>query len=354
MVPLVNVSDSNINSDLLSTPSSAYKHAVPANWAKLNLSIIRYSPSANLHYVHKRHSKHLNEAYISSSTGVREIESFWSFWVKGSDIVVLSKPPVPAPAWSYLSSSDGMGELRGFAVRPDASPLSKLIGPLWQNITLDLGGQERHQRSLSKSTANGYTSKEIIHSAVQATLQLWLPALLTTLQALKELSMSTQTTYVWRGEWFVQIECGTNPALIETQLERIVGLNLHSTIPVKDPWSAFHNVQGKGCPRSKWISRGDLCSAQVLLQSQILQRLLPYHGIPYLPHYMHLAPFTSGFVGSGDFEKTVSSKVSGIQSRELEGLNCLTYDPLVENSHVEEVFLGGLARVLAWEIVEQN
>jgi len=72
----------------------------------------------------------------------------------------------------------------------------------------------------------------------------------------------------------------------------------------------------------------------VIIQSLCLQKLLPFFDIPYLPHYMHLAPFRSGLLDSAGARGDPGNGTS----------DCLSIDPAAQDRYIDEVFLRGILR----------
>lgn len=305
--------------------SSSDKHTIPANWS--HVGITRYAQSTTLLLTNKRSDRRLNDYHIPSSTDVRENESFWRFWLLSSDITVLSKGPVPAPAWSWKRARDpslGASDRSGFALRPvrDAG-----FSKAFQNFTMPSG------RMLAASTlpsnVHMYTATDIIEAATRATVEIWLPAAMRTLSTLRDDPDGTlrNKVIVWRGEWFAQGRCNQVDTLMRKRaLENVLGLEKRVKRQyVLDPWLSFHNVQGMRLP-SVTLFVLIFRIVTVLLQSLCLQQLLPYFDITYLPHYMHLAPFRHGLLA-----------------------DCLSINPTAPDRHIDEVFLRGLLRVMNWK-----
>src|ERR1700733_729160 len=132
-----NSSTSPDNEALTYTPAFSEKYLIPANQSYIG--IMRYAQSTSLLLTSKRSDRRLNDPYVASSTSVRENESFWRFWLADSDITVLSKGPVPAPAWSWKGATDSppsFSDMPGFALRPVRD---RVFFKAFENFTLPYG-----------------------------------------------------------------------------------------------------------------------------------------------------------------------------------------------------------------------
>lgn len=216
------------------------KHLIPVNWS--HIGIMRYAQSTTLLSTSKRSDRRLNDPYLSSSTSIRENESFWRFWVMGSDIIVLSKGPVPAPAWSWKGSSLGTSDMSGFALRPVRD---HVFSHEFDNFTMPSGRTLTNSRL--PSNVHEYTAADITEAATRATIEVWLPATLRTLSTLRNDPDGTlrKKVIVWRGEWFAQSRCNQPSTRRRKRLGSVLGLRVRAkSVYVADPWLAFHNLQG--------------------------------------------------------------------------------------------------------------
>lgn len=308
------------------------------NYSNLSKStILRYVPSSSLLFTLKRSDRRLNEPHLSSATDIRDTESFWKYWVSASDIIILSKAPVSAPKWSWdeptiadatlsFRASDAASEYSssGFLVRPVrdrvwTSAFQNLSSGLLQRA-YDLNENDR------PLWVSGWasTAEDVVSAALYATLAVWLPNTLRTLDGLGEEFEfgakvdveKSQKIFIWRGEWLAPAaECGLKAkGARETgngrcrrkratfALEDILGLQETAAGyrgRLKDPWRAFHNVQGKRNARViRSLLLGLLSGSDrrlvastvrtVVFQTLILEALLPYFDIAFLPHHMQL------------------------------------------------------------------
>lgn len=232
------------NEPLTCAPAFLEKHFIPANQSYIG--IMRYAQSTSLLLTSKRSDRRLNDPYLPSSTGVRENESYWRFWLAGSDITVLSKGPMPAPAWSWKGATDSslsFSDMPGFALRP---VWDRVFSKAFENFTMPYG------RSLADSVlpfnVHEYTAADIIKAAIRATIEVWLPATMRTLYTLRNDldGPARNKVIVWRGEWFAQSRCNQiDMTARQRSLEDVLGLGKRAKSQyVEDPWLAFHNVQG--------------------------------------------------------------------------------------------------------------
>jgi hypothetical protein len=295
---------------------------MPAPHVHPGFGVLRFVWSTTLYSSTNPYEPRFNYPYVSPATGVREMETSWYPWTRLSDLIILSKGPISAPAKSYASRG-----ATGTFYLGKSSGTSGRYTRLFEHLI-----PERVPPSHRKVAAGVH---EILNAAVRATFSHWLPSLLSTLVLLRSEPNTKQKLIVWRGEWFVQPGCDLSPDIRKLSWESLIGWE-SAKATVTDPWSLFHNSQGLiilSSPETNFTLN------TVYLQSRILQLLLPHFGIFYLPHEMHLAPFRAGFARSAG-DVTPDGK-SGKK------WDCMKYQFPSPGLAIEDAFLSGLAYILA-------
>ncbi|KAF8334223.1 uncharacterized protein EI90DRAFT_3121551 [Cantharellus anzutake] len=239
-----------------------------------NVSILRYVRTYLLFPTGSRKHKRHNEPHVSRITGVRESESYWVSSVRGADVILLSKAPVLAPSWSYGKErgKQASTDPRPFRLRPPQTGDWELENVHYFKDIVPLVSFDSVVNSALDVSAG-----EILYSAVRATVDVWVPTLVSTLISILSDSGMRSKRFIWRGEWSALRKCGTEHLSVRfpSALDTLLGFQMHPYYlnqPVKDPWFSFHN-------------------SQVVFQSLILSYLLPRLGISYLPFYdLKLSP----------------------------------------------------------------
>ena len=254
-----------------------------------HVSILRYVRTYSLFPTRNRKHRRHNEPYVSHITGIRESESYWVSSVRGADVVILSRAPVLAPTWSYMQD---LGDKNSKYPRP-----FRLRNPEIGDWELEYVHHFKDviPESFYNSTFNSafdVSAAEIIYSAVRATVDVWVPTLVSTLVIILSDPGMHSKRFIWRGEWGAIRRCGTDHLSIQSSsaLDTLLGFHTHPDSlndPVKDPWYSFHNSQGEGILMlfETLILNYYFYINPVIFQSLILSTLLPHLGITYLPLY---------------------------------------------------------------------
>lgn len=250
--------------------------------------------------------------YIHPTTGIREINQQWVADSRRSDLVLLSKPPLPLPATGHNATWDEW----------------------WEESLVDEGVR-------------------MIEAARRITEEVWLPELLDTLRAIRGKPSPLDQLIVYRGGWRSHADCGA------------------SSLPPSAEATWDWNSPGDGPPPH--TSQPDLSTLlfragtgrltnphtlffnlQTILQNHLVRTVvLPAFGIPFLDLETTLSIWRSGMVGSS--ASTPFSLVNqnapgggggaGVGMRSGASGDCSRYCVPSPGMAVEETVIGGLMRV---------
>ncbi|KAF8575222.1 hypothetical protein K439DRAFT_1641563 [Ramaria rubella] len=232
---------------------SSERHRTPPR-NLMNSAILRFALSSTLY------TGTLDEMtvqpFVSPLTGVREhVALDWLDKAQRSDIVMITKEPVPAPAWSYMVSNwsdvDRGGRFTVRIPRPGSREWIRM------QPFIDLV-------AISPGFPQGYG---LVEAAWKATVVKWLPELVETLLYLwNDNTMTTrETLFVWLGSSFIEEGCACQIKI------------KHQESQTDEHW-LLDLLQQLGCE--------DRCifeNAQVYIQKILLTRILDKIGIVYIP-----------------------------------------------------------------------
>jgi hypothetical protein len=218
-------------------PHRFKKHPTEKELLAGGSSIIRYSLSDSLNLSGDQKDSTYTTPTVDIFSGVRVRNTYWVAHARRADVILMGRAPLPAPVWSYVS--DGAGGNWAY-----------------QNQTF---------RNQTWSILNdGSFAVRVIHAALHNTLVSFLP---TTVHSLDLLSMnySIQRKFlVWHGSWYRYAQCSDLHSSKATLLvEDLLGPPVRRPGLI-DPWSLYHNVQGRSFP----------CRAVILLSRLIIFFLL--------------------------------------------------------------------------------
>ncbi|KAF9018455.1 hypothetical protein BDZ89DRAFT_1073882 [Hymenopellis radicata] len=194
-----------------------------------NSSILRYIMSSTLLTSTDRADDRYSVPQIDPLTGVRIHQMPWLAQARKSDVVVLSRGPVPAPAWTYDGSPQGNWSF---------------VDAIYTNHS-----------SAYISDASERASR-VINAALHVTLAEFLPSLartLLTVYADADIGRR-KARWIWHSSLYQ-----TEPCLVPTPYLDQAILGKHD-----DLWALYFN-------------------AQVYIHNFMLPRLLPFYGIVYMP-----------------------------------------------------------------------
>ncbi|KDQ27978.1 hypothetical protein PLEOSDRAFT_1104655 [Pleurotus ostreatus PC15] len=181
-------------------------------------ALFRYVLSDTLHPSSKPWDAAFQIPTVDPSTGVRLRESFWIGRARASQVIVLSRPPVPAPAWTHDSTSAGNWSfLHGL-------PIDESLAAI-----LDTDADAPREGTLSLRQIL------ILNAALHATVSVFLPSVLQTLQKIQIEPLVRAQTLLWHGNWYTYPSCGRYQKSSTTNMMFPLG---------DDPWILYHNFQG--------------------------------------------------------------------------------------------------------------
>lgn len=209
---------SGVNSTLES--SGRFKVApTDEDLLRTDSALFRYVLSDTLHPSSKPWEDAFQMPTVDASTGVRLRESFWIGRARVSQVIVLSRPPIPAPAWTHDSTSTGNWSFLG-DLPIDENLMSML------DIDPPPEGSPSHRHIL------------ILNAALHATVSIFLPLVLQTLQKIQIEPLVRAQTLIWHGNWYTYPSCGGYKSSVTNTM-----------FPLgNDPWILYHNFQGRAPP----------------------------------------------------------------------------------------------------------
>ena len=153
---------------------------------------------------------------VDQHSGVRVQNTHWIKKARKSDIIVMNRGPISAPEWTY--PIDGTSANWTFAV--------------------DLCGRKNY---LKDKDCNENLEQLLVNAALHATVHIFLPDLLLSLDDISADFELRKARLFWHGSWYIQPLCAK--------------FNLPNTIPLlrgilpknvlADPWSFYYNSQGE-------------------------------------------------------------------------------------------------------------
>lgn len=304
-------------------------------------TMLRYRRSDGL----RPASAQTHPTYAHPSTGVREINQQWLADSRRSDVVILSKAPLPLPIRGYNETWD------------------RTYFPAMRRT--DVGAEAELEKQ----------AQRMLQAAYDVTVNVWLPELLEALRAVRgSPSPTTEQLVVYRGGWRSHHDCAAsmlddedNPA--STWMEWAKGGDgdgppPHTTQPSLAKLIFRSIVNGQGQRQRQLVNEHTLFfNLQTILQNFVARTVvLPAFGIPFLDHESMLSVWRSGMVGSSagaTFQPTGSSSPSfvdqsqaadaahgiGVGLRSAASGDCSRYCVPSPGSAIEEAFIGGLLRV---------
>jgi hypothetical protein len=218
---------------------------------------LRYRRSDGL----RPYSPQSHPTFRHPSTGVREINQQWVADSRRSDLVIISKPPLPLPSIGVNTTWDSW----------------------WDTSAVD-------------------PASRLVEAARRMTEEVWLPEVLETLRAIRAFPSPADQLVVYRGGWRAHPDCAST-----------------SLAPEEDVWESGRNSPGDGPPPRlspptlsqilyKTTTSGleelndvhaVFFNLQTILQNHIARRqILPSFGVPFLDMETPLSVWRSGMVGS--------------------------------------------------------
>ena len=287
------------------------------------LTSFRYRRTDGLRYT----SGATHPTFVNPATGVREVNQPWIADSRRSDVVIVSKPPLPLP----------------------------LAG---KNATWDSWWAE--------NAGGAVGAQRVLEAAWRITEDVWLPELVDTLKAARGPPSPVEQLIVFRGGWRMHADCaaevfgpedrsavegewdspgdGPPPHARQPSLETLLfrtGAAAGPHAPLQPLHALFFNLQ-------------------TVIQNHVVRTsLLPALGIPFLDLETPLAVWRSGMVGgsaAGAFATSPApapglvdqTKPQGgsVGLRSAASGDCLRYCFPGPGMAIEEAFIGGLMRVM--------
>ncbi|KIY53977.1 hypothetical protein FISHEDRAFT_68349 [Fistulina hepatica ATCC 64428] len=199
-------------------------------------SIMRFALSMSLLVSNDPHDVRYTLPYVDEPTGVRMKNIYWLNQARRSDVVVLNRGPISAPAWTHSRN----------ATR-------------WEDSWRDLFAHV--DDSLYRRDAQRLTRADLlVNAALHITFQRFVPEVIESLKVLLRDSEIRRKSLFWHESWFIPFACLTG----DKPLHEVPALD-----PRLDPWTLYYNLQ-------------------VYIHKRIMPRILSSLGITFMsldPHY---------------------------------------------------------------------
>ncbi|KAA1113028.1 hypothetical protein PGT21_019021 [Puccinia graminis f. sp. tritici] len=297
--------------------------------------------------------------WLHPNNGIRDINNFWYGDVRKSDLIILSRRPLGLPRRSQMSQA---------FIHNKHLPLSHLEylrkhsrSQVWRADV----------RLAAEEGSDGVTAAvSLIRMAIKMVMEVWLPEVLLTLKQLQRSHGRASKLIVWRGEWRIHGDCtstslpqkandgfdwdrwwkdqpsrpgdGNRPHPSPPDLFSILFPNHHppttttsssssndpqttqekskiEDLKLKNPRLVFHNLQ-------------------TIFQNQLMRKLGPEFGIPFLDLESQASVWRTGLVAS----PSMASRPHSVAHSD-----CFDYCFPSPGLTLEESFLGGLLKILS-------
>ncbi|KAF8200729.1 hypothetical protein BJ912DRAFT_812189, partial [Pholiota molesta] len=183
-----------------------------------NSSILQYALSATLHVSNDQRDEAYTEPVVNQQTGIRVENTYWLRRARKSDIIVVNRGPIPAPAMTY-AFADAVTDKWAFAA--NLCSQSKYLG------TDDCG------KSLES---------RLVNAALHVTVNQFMPTVLQSLEAISQDPDIARLSLIWHSSWYIQPSCAMAGLPSSVPLLRETWSNNASMV---DPWSFYYNSQGE-------------------------------------------------------------------------------------------------------------
>ncbi len=214
-------------------------------------SILRFILSTTLYASNNPRDLVYTTPIIDPQTGVRTKNSFWMNQARKTDILVLNRGPVPAPAWTYSFDLDPLAGNWSFVddLYFNASTRYLDLDKNGERLNLSRTYYHRYQRAI-----------RIINAALHATLTIFLPGIMDALAAIQK----NDAIIVWHGTWYLNPICTNYDSPKGFSIEPQI-LPDDSSVTV-DPWTLYYNAQGAlfAEPWSHSDSKGLQCTCTTI------------------------------------------------------------------------------------------
>ncbi|EGG02350.1 uncharacterized protein MELLADRAFT_117592 [Melampsora larici-populina 98AG31] len=350
-------------------------------------TILRFRRSDSLWASSSPSHRRFAPVWQHDNTGIRDINNYWITDSRKSDLVVLSRPPIPFPLPTH--------QHKAFTKPTDilATHLQYLRHP----------SNNKTMPSVEYFENGGITAAaELVEMACRMVLEVWLPELLYSLLSLRSNASPVDQLMVWRGEWRIQTDCGASQSSSErtstSQPEPKTkfdwnrwwqkraagdGPPPHTSLPTlltimfPDFEEELQDSSYKNHPTASRLQKLDTLNRlrdpstvfhnlQVIFQNHLLRQLLPIFGIPFLDLESLTSIWRSGMVGGSSVSNPKlssspqfklfglfhqSSSKSFSPKINLNPIDCLHYCFPSPGMAIEEAFIGGLLKVfhVGWD-----
>jgi hypothetical protein len=229
------------------SPGTTSGPFTPADVVSTNTSLMRFVYSSTLHPSPTRDDPRFRLPFVDPRTDVRVFDSRWvthtTFRRKNTtDILILNRAPLSAPAWSYNATRGDWTWLRALRdlEQEHAEPLAlHLFADVLSHLDYLLT-EPNAQRLL------------LLGAALHSTVSTFLPSLLLNLEKLRDhvghRAILGDKPVLWYGSWFQPVSC--TPDHVSTLLtskpdpRRLLLRLLAQAEAIDNPWSAYYNAQG--------------------------------------------------------------------------------------------------------------
>ncbi|KAI4528079.1 hypothetical protein K525DRAFT_185177 [Schizophyllum commune Loenen D] len=191
--------------------------------AELGSALVRFSLSSSL--LVPESPRVYSEVRVDARTGVRARNSNWLEQARRSQVVVMNRGPVPAPAATYNISD-----------APDA--LERWEVP-WRDV-LEKAGNKDYVGSGERFSR----IERLVNAALDVTLHSMLPEVIETLARMREDDIVSKNILIWHGAWYKQPQCSSGKPSSSNILSEVLD-------PSLDPWTLYHNLQATARRRLK-------------------------------------------------------------------------------------------------------
>jgi hypothetical protein len=251
-------------------------------------ALLRFLQSGNLNPSPTQEEQGHDHPLVDPRTGVRVIDSRWVRQAAAkASVLVLNRSPLPAPAWSYTTSTAAssarnltwLSTLRALELA-HPEPLSHHFTGVLSRFDHDEHehehGHHRRGRHARRPSAGDSDAQQVVRAALHTTLSTFLPALLQTLRKLREHARHRpvlgKKPVLWYGSWFLPRSCSPDSlSAFASESDSRAGPDHHprrrrrlllarllaEAEAMDDPWNAYYNAQGscfnEKCAGPPWL-----------------------------------------------------------------------------------------------------
>ncbi|KAL1751494.1 hypothetical protein FB107DRAFT_293864 [Schizophyllum commune] len=191
--------------------------------AELGSALVRFSLSSSL--LVPDSPRVWSEVRVGPRTGVRARDSNWLEQARRSQVAVMNRGPVPAPAATY-NLSDASDALEHWEVS-------------WRDVLEKAGNNDYVGSGERQSRID-----RLVNAALDVTLRSMLPEVIETLARMREDDIVSKNTLIWHGAWYKQPQCASGKSSSSNVLSEVLD-------PSLDPWTLYHNLQASARKRLK-------------------------------------------------------------------------------------------------------